>query len=176
MGLSTLTDGIIISEVTIANATNVSGEPLPFGTKKVVDVGVELTLEVGRSFQPKLTVAGNFKRDPISNEITDWGSAFRILELMRILCPEFIEELKTSHTVPPDAVAAMRNKKLLRLTYVTGRKEDGRYRYADWTTVGSIEAGEANLKQKWERSVKNGYPKNFAPEAVGDSAGFTPIS
>jgi hypothetical protein len=50
--------GIIVREVTIADAENVSGQKAPF-LDRPWDIGIKLFLEVGRGFQPELNIAGN---------------------------------------------------------------------------------------------------------------------
>jgi hypothetical protein len=61
--------GIAVSKVTIVDAVDISGTTLPY-LQRPVDLGITLKLDIGRSFQPEMTIAGNFKTDPSTGECT----------------------------------------------------------------------------------------------------------
>jgi hypothetical protein len=165
MGLSSPNEGIIISRTRIVNAKDISHQALPFTKGRAVDVGVELTLDIGKSFNPTLTIYGDFEKDA-SGTVVKWGSAFKVHDLLMALCPEYVADLKENYRISPDALTALMGKEFLRLTYVIGVRDDGKIRYSDWTTIGTVEAGEEALKKRWTRSIKSGYPSNFHPEVL----------
>ena len=73
--------GVYINEVTVADVQDISGTTLPF-LERPVDIGIRLYLDIGREFQPELIIAGNFKRDPATNEVIGWGGAFVVQEAL----------------------------------------------------------------------------------------------
>lgn len=178
MGLTTggNKDPFIISKCKIANSENVSGEPQPFNKDEKIEIGVKLTFDIGKSFQPTLMVTGRFKRDEASLAILDWGRAFKVRNLLEILAPEYVDQLASTYQIPPEAVAAMRGKEIYRLSYIAGRNTlTGKLKYYDWDEVGAIEKGEEYLKDRFLRSNKAGYPKNFRPETLTEDASFPAV-
>src|SRR5690242_4827808 len=73
--------GIYINEVTILSAEDISGQTLPM-LQNPFDIGIRLTLDIGRDFQPEMVIAGSFKRSQDTGEVTGWGSAFVVQEAL----------------------------------------------------------------------------------------------
>ena len=155
--------GIYVNEVEIAKVEDISGEQLPF-LDKPVDIGVRLSLEIGRDFQPEMVVAGQFKRDPASGEVIGWGSGWLVQDALNRL--GYSGTLNEGNTLPPDALQPLVGKRFLRLSYVSGQKADGRPRYCDWNQLATIEEGAESLVSRFRRSLTKGYPRNFHPEAL----------
>jgi len=113
--------GVYISEVSIVSAEDISGTTPPF-LQEPVDIGLDLTLEVGRSFNPHLVIAGNFKRDEITGEVVGWGSAFPVQEALLRL--GYTGSLAPGNTIPEGVLEALAGKSFMRLSYVSGLKDD----------------------------------------------------
>lgn len=161
--------GYLISEATIAGVKDISGTKLPFMTKPC-DIGVQLILEIGKTFQPTLAISGDFQRDD-SGEIIGWGRANKVRELFVKLGAA--EGLTEDNRLPPDVLESLIGKKILRLSYVSGRKDNGKLKYSDWSEVGIPEDGAEVLAKRFESSVHRGYPKNFAPELLKEDDSLT---
>lgn len=164
--------GVFISEVEIVDAEDISGEVLPH-LQQPFDIGVRLKLEIGRSFQPEFVIAGNFKRDELSGEVIGWGSAFVVQEALSRL--GFKGDLEPDNRIPEGVVPSLVGKRFLRLSYVSGLKENGKLRYNDWNMIATLEEGAESLLKRFERSLSRGYPRNYRPElmdanSVGDRA------
>lgn len=177
MGLP-LTDGdrklspYFVSTAKIIGAVNLSGKTLPFQDKPI-EIGLTLVLDVGKSFTPELNVFGAFKRNA-NNEIVQWGSAFKIKNLYEALCPEMLGELADQYVISDEALERMKGKEILRLSYVYKRSNDGKVKYIDWNDIGTPEKGEQELTDRFLRSVRAGFPKNYSPEILtGELEGAT---
>ena len=68
---------IIVQPVTIADFNVTYGEKKDW-QKFSDDIGIELTLDVGQSFQPQMYIGGSFVVDDMNQEITGWGRAFKV--------------------------------------------------------------------------------------------------
>lgn len=154
--------GIFVNEATIFSIEDVSGTT-PRPLTNPVDIGVRLVLEIGKDFQPELLIAGNFKRSE-SGEITGWGSAFPVQELFSKL--GFKGNLNSDNSLTDEALEAMLGKKFLRLSYVSGTKNNGKVHYSDWNIIATPEEGAESLAKRFQSSLSKGYPKNYRPESL----------
>ena len=157
--------GIYVNEVTIAEAQDVSGSSLPFMAMPV-DIGIKLVLEIGRDFQPEMTIAGNFKRDLATGEIIGWGGAFVVQEALSRL--GFTGTLDRNNRIPPEIVAGLVGKKFLKLSYVSGLSRTNAKRYSAWNLIGTPEEGAESLVARFKKSLTRGYPKNYRPELLDE--------
>jgi len=155
--------GIYINEVTILNAEDISGQPLPY-SENPVDIGIKLTLDIGKDWNPEMIIAGSFKRDFETNEVIGWGSAWPVQEALSKL--GYTGSLNEDNRIPPEVLEDIVGKKFLRLSYVSGTKGDGKHRYSDWNLIGSVEEGADTLAARFRRQIAKGYPKNYRPELL----------
>ncbi len=158
-----LPKGIIVGKVTIVGVEDISGTT-PQHLQFPVDIGIKLTLDVGKSFQPEMIIAGNFKRDNSTGDVVSWGGGFVIQDLL--IRMGYLGKLNEGNTIPSEALESLKGKSFLRLSYVTGLKQDGRPRYSDWTQVAAEDESRESLVARFHRSVAKGYPKNFRPEVL----------
>lgn len=180
--------GIYIDEVRIIAARDVSGkkpsqflhslknvpaDSLTDKSKTPVDLGIEVKLDVGRDFEPVMSFYGWFKRE--GNTIKDWGSAFKVRGLFDAVHVK--GDLDSANRIPPAQIKELVGQKFLRLTYVRGTRkgDDGKMKpaYNTWDEVGPInekdpDAGKQALLEKFQKSLKRGYPKNFKPDALDE--------
>ena len=168
--------GVYINEVTIAEVQDMAGQTLPFFDRPF-DIGFKLMLDIGRDFQPELVIAGNFKRHPISDEVIGWGNAFVVQEALTRL--GFKGDLDPNNVIPAHIFSALIGKKFLRLSYVSGVKENGKFRYTDWNNIATVEEGAESLSHRFKRSLTKGYPRNYHPdllERVESDVTFPPVT
>ncbi|MFZ4622375.1 MAG: hypothetical protein ACOYNS_17565 [Bacteroidota bacterium] len=156
--------GVFVNEASIYAIEDVSGTT-PHPLTNPVDIGVRLTLDIGRDFQPEMLIAGNFKKNEIG-EIIGWGSAFPVQEFFSKL--GYKGTLNPDNTIPEEALEEVLEKKFLRLSYVSGSKNNGKAHYSDWNIVTSIDDGAESLAKRFHSSVAKGYPKNYRPDALDD--------
>ncbi len=167
--------GIYVNEVTIAGAEDVSGVTLPY-LQRPMDIGIKLVLDIGRDFQPELVIAGNFKRDLETGEVIGWGGAFVVQEALLRL--GFTGSLESGNRMPASILAGLVGKRFLRLSYVSGRKENGQLRYSDWSHIATTEEGPEDLVRRFKWSLTKGYPRNYRPEVLNETpaASGTPLA
>ncbi len=156
--------GVFIGEATIVSVEDVSGTTPAF-MSRAVDIGMNLTLEIGREFQPRMLIAGNFRRDIKSGEVVAWGSACVVQDALLRL--GYTGALDPGNKIPAKALQGLVGVTFLRLSYVSGTKNTGKPRYSDWTTIGSIADGPDELLARWKHSRSRGYPRNYRPDVLG---------
>jgi hypothetical protein len=178
MGLSTTPQGnsvygpgIFISEATIIDAQDHSGT-MPSFLKTIPDIYLVVTLDIGKEWTPEMSFFGDFKRDRKNpNEIVGWGSAFKIRNLFTAC--EIHRELNDNGTIPKDMVNDLIGKKILRLQYVSGARENGRLKYSDWTEqVLPANEDPKKLADLFFKSVQRGFPRNYAPDVLNEDDSF----
>lgn len=162
--------GIYINEVTIVNAADISGEVLPFSDQPV-DIGIKLTLDIGKDFQPQMIIAGNFKRDFDTGEVIGWGSGFLVQEALARF--GFKGSLDAGNRIPAHILESLPGQKFFRLSYVSGVREGGKFRYTDWNQIASLEEGADSLSARFKRSLSKGYPRNYHPDLLDMPAPVT---
>ena len=168
--------GIYINEVTIADVQDISGQLLPPNNLQY-DIAIRLHLEIGRDFQPEFVIGGNFKHDPITDDVIGWGGAFVVQEALSKLGYE--GKLDSNNGVPVDILESLVGKTFLRLSYVSGVKESGKLRYSDWNNIATLEDGAESLSQRFRKSLTKGYPRNYHPDILDmpvENVDFPPVT
>jgi len=156
--------GVYVNEATIVKVEDISGTT-PVFMSRAVDIGLKLTLEVGREFQPVMLIAGNFRVDIKTGEVIGWGSACVVQDALYRL--GYTGPLDPSNRIPPKVLQDLVGRQFWRLSYVSGVKQNGKPRYSDWTTIGAIEDGHDDLIARWKHSRSRGYPRNYRPDVLG---------
>jgi len=156
-------DGVFVDTVTIADAQCISGQNLEF-LSRPIGIGVRLTLEIGKDFQPYHEIFGDGKYNGAT--LTDWGSAFVVNDLFMRL--GITPSVSDDGAIPSSIVQQLIGKQYLRLAYVTGRKDGGKFKTSYWNEVAGITEGEKSLRERFKRSVARGYPKNYDPSVLAE--------
>jgi hypothetical protein len=195
--------GIFISEATIKAVRDVSGkEPykfefytkglsaeaiakLPERIKTPCDCGIQMKLDIGKSFEPEMLVYGNFKWN--GNVVADWGGAFKVRTVFDVTHVPMT--MNGTNKLPETAIKQLVGKKVLRLSYIRGVKqtETGKKMSTlTWDIVGDATdpKGKEKLLATFQAYVKKqaaaGYPLKFNPDAMdelnSDAASFTPAA
>ena len=158
--------GIYVNLVTISDAEDISGT-VPVFLDRAVEIGVKLTLEIGREFQPELTIFGEFEKDVYTDEVIGWGSAFCIQELFYKL--SYQGQLNSDNSIPAEALKSLIGKQFFKLSYVSGIKDNGQLKYSNWNLIASPDENPELLANRFQKSILNGYPRNYRPELVDTS-------
>jgi hypothetical protein len=163
--------GVFITEATIIDAQDHSGTKPSF-LSNTPDVYVVITLDVGREFTPEMSFFGDFKRDDKNPKvIVDWGSAFKIRNLFSACGVH--REINDDGTIPPEMIQELIGKKILRLQYISGTKDNGKLKYSDWSEQVFEATGDPKkLAELFFKSVDRGYPKNYSPEVLTEDDSF----
>jgi hypothetical protein len=166
--------GIYVNKGKIIAARDVSGQKPSDFAENPCEVGLQIKLDIGRSFQPIMAFAGNFKRNE-AGQITDWGNATTLKIFLSNMGVK--GELDANNKVPIEVIKALIGREIFRLSYVKGVKEtDGvtKPSYGTWNTVlPATEGNDKKLADMFQASLKKGYPKNYKPEVLDSQAGDT---
>lgn len=156
-------DNVIVQKVKIADVE------ITYGTKQdwqkyADDIGVNLTLDVGQAFQPKMYIGGTFKIDEVNNSVIGWGRAFKVKMLFDAIGLP-IKLAKGSAVIdnrlPEDASKHIIGKEFARLSYKSTKlKADGANRWVDWQDTEKV-GNESLLKDKFKKSFSEGFVPNF---------------
>jgi hypothetical protein len=132
--------------------------------KRPDDIAVFLTLDIGQNFDYEMRIGGYFNRND-DGSVKNWGAALKVKILLDALGIEgkLSEDFQLTDKILDEIVG----KKFLRLSYVSGTKENGKPRWFDWNEVGKL-GQEDRLKERFMKAVNDGYVKNFRPDTSDD--------
>jgi hypothetical protein len=162
--------GVYISEATIVSAEDKSGTKPEF-LSSTPSLYIAIKLDIGKDFQPEMSFFGDFKRDEQNPAvIVDWGSAYRVRNLFT--AAGIHRNINEDGSIPQDMIEDLIGKKILRLQYVSGRKDNGKLKYYDWNDmVLGAKDDPKRFADLFFKSVERGYPKNYSPEALAEDTG-----
>ena len=128
------------------------------------DIGLDVTLDIGKDFKPVMYIGGSFKLDEINNTIIGWGRAYKVKMFFDAIGLPIKLAKGTSvveNRLPEGFENHIIGKDFERLSYLsTKTKPDGTNRWRDWQDV--IRTGEGKkLKEQFTEAVNNGYVKDF---------------
>ncbi len=155
--------GIFVSESTIKKVV-VKYDVQEKWQKRPDDIAVFLTLDIGQNFDYEMRIGGYFNRND-DGSVKNWGAALKVKILLDALGIEgkLSEDFQLTDKILDEIVG----KKFLRLSYVSGTKENGKPRWFDWNEVGKL-GQEDRLKERFMKAVNDGYVKNFRPDTSDD--------
>ena len=157
--------------------TNISVDNVKIATAKVVynqqqkwqkrpdDVGIEMTLDIGKSWEPNFYLGGIFKAE--DGVVTGWGSAYKVKMLLDAVGLSGARLDKTlgpeQQRFPVDLADMLVNRKFARLSYKsTKEKQNGDYYWSDWQTVASENSFE-ELKTAFKEALEHRDPHSGEP-------------
>jgi len=153
--------GIFVGKATILAVEDISGEKVAY-MQEACDIGLRLTLDIGRDFNPTMIFAGNFKQ---IGDKTDWGYAWKVKAFLKNI-EAGLTNLTEDNRFPEGLLQDLVGKQFLRLTYTSGvNEEKGKVKYSDWGEIGSITEGEEVLHARFLKSLAKGHPKNYDKDA-----------
>jgi|TARA_R100001480_G_scaffold73487_1_gene84280 hypothetical protein len=155
--------GVFVSEATIKNIV-VKYDVQEEWQKRPDDIALFLTLDVGQNFDYDMRIGGFFNRNE-DGSVKNWGAALKVKILLDAL--NIKGSLTKDWQLPDEIVEEMIGKKFLRLSYVSGTKDNGKARWFDWNEVGRL-GQEDRLKERFMKAVNDGWVKNFRPDTGDD--------
>ena len=173
---------IRIDNVTITNAEVLYNTQQKW-QKKPDDVGIEMTLDIGKDWFPTFYLGGIFKAE--DGLVTGWSSAYKVKMLLEAVGLTGARLDKTtgpeSQRFPSDLPELLKGRKFARLSYKsTKEKQDGSgHWWSDWQTVAP-ENNFEELRIAFKEALEHRdpasnepapYVKNFlSPEMEEESA------
>ena len=136
------------------------------------DIGIDLTLDIGKEFQPTMYIGGSFKVDDLNGTIIGWGRAYKVkmfFDAIGLPIKLATGSAVVENRLPEGAETHIVGKEFERLSYLsTKMKQDGTNRWRDWQDVAKPGQGDY-LKEQFNKSVTDGYVKDFnAPGSDND--------
>jgi len=120
----------------------------------------------GSTFQPSMTVYGDFERDA-RGLVTGWGSAFKIDRLINHI-GGWNQELQ-SQEVPVEALNMLIAKEVYHLQYCKGLTPGGQRQMVNYQIVAGLvendQPGDRWLLENFRRQVDADKIKNYDPDA-----------
>ena len=129
------------------------------------DISINMTLDIGRDFQPSFYIGGNFKKDETSGQVVGWGTAFKIkLFFDAIGMPIRLSKgkLLQDQRLPDDAASQLIGKEFARLTYKSTKlKKTGDNMWKEWQETRPTNVDHAEFKDIFRNAVTNNWIKDF---------------
>lgn len=157
-------DNIFIDTPTIIGCEITYGEKKSWQTYSD-DIAVELTLDIGKSFNPTFYMGGNFKVDDQSGLVIGWSTAYKIKLFFEALGHTL--KLSKDRTVddqrlPEEAIDFCIGKQFKRLQYISTKlKANGDKKWKDWQQTDSVDTSNNEYKAKFKNAVDNNWIKDF---------------
>ena len=150
------------------------GCEIAYGEKKAWqtysdDISVELTLDIGKSFNPTFYMGGNFKVDDQSGLVIGWSTAYKIklfFEALGQVIKLSKDRVLADQRLPEEASDFCVGKKFKRLQYISTKlKPNGDQKFKDWQQTDSVDTTNNEFKAKFLNAVDNNWIKDFqSPE------------
>ena len=130
------------------------------------DVGLTLTLDIGKDFQPEWYLGGSYKKDPVQGTITGWSTVWSGVGMIfrsvgtPIKCPE--GQTVTSALFPEQLISNLEGKQICRLKYKSANRTDknGNPKWVEFNNTEKAGNDEA-LMAKFAEDIKAGWVKDF---------------
>ena len=160
-----------MSGVFVNNVSVVSVKPIYGGTewqneKYKDDVGLEIVIEIGQSFQPTFYVGGRLKKDDFGEPV-GLGSVRRVAEFFNAINVDVL--MDDTGKLEEKNLESCVGKEFLRLSYVSGKKENNKLKYTDVQNVASANSEKRDLVDTFKEHINNGWVKNYKPELMEES-------
>ena len=129
------------------------------------DMSISMTLDIGRDFNPRFYIGGNFKKDETSGEVLGWGTAYKIkLFFDAIGMPIRLSKgkLLQDQRLPQGAESQLIGKEFARLTYKSTKlKKTGDNMWKEWQETRPTSVDHAEFKDIFRNAVANNWIKDF---------------
>lgn len=137
--------------------------------KREDDIVLELTLDIGKSFQPSMRVGGFFNRND-DGSIKNNGTATKVKILIESAGLNWDKSIDENNQLTDQALEELQNSEICTLSYVYGTTKTGKTGWSYWNEVAK--PGEDDtLKNKFFIAVDKGWVRDYNPE---DTGGFDP--
>jgi hypothetical protein len=158
--------GVFINDVTIVDIEVIYGGTEWQKEKYKDDVGINVTIDIGRDFQPKFYTGGRFKKDEFGEKVGE-GTLRRLDIFFDAI--DVDAKVDDEDKIPEDVLPDCRGRVFKRLSYVKGTKKNGKPSYADFQTVAAPESQNGELVAEFKLNLEKGWIKNYKPELMEES-------
>ena len=158
--------GVFINDVTIVDIEVIYGGTEWQKEKYKDDVGINVTIDIGRDFQPKFYTGGRFKKDEFGEKVGE-GTLRRLDIFFDAI--DVDAKFDDEDKIPEDVLPDCRCRVFKRLSYVKVTKKNGKPSYADFQTVAAPESQNGELVAEFKLNIEKGWIKNYKPELMEES-------
>ena len=138
--------------------------------KREDDISLEITLDIGKDFQPTYKIGGYFNRND-DGTIKNNGTATKVKILLESAGLNWEDSLDENNQLSDTALEKLQGAEICTLSYVYGTKPNGKTGWTYWNEVGKPSDSDA-LKAKFHKAVESGWVKDYRPnesESSGSS-------
>tara|TARA_R110002020_G_scaffold1370_1_gene6263 strand:- start:3290 stop:3826 length:537 start_codon:yes stop_codon:yes gene_type:complete len=160
--------GVFVNEVKIVSVVP-TYEGKEWQKQYKDDVGLDITLDIGRDFQPVMYIGGSLKKDDFG-EVQGVGSAVKVKLFFDELGIKLDDQELLTQSINEDRFNSVQGMSFQRLSYVTKRKENGKLQYSDFQNVLNVNKPKSELIDKFKESVSNGWIKSYKPELMQEQS------
>jgi hypothetical protein len=155
--------GVFVNEVIITNVEPVYGGTDWQHSDYKDDIGLSLTIDIGQSFEPTHYIGGRLKKDDFG-EVISLGTVRRVNTFFEAIDVDV--KLTDEHKFEEDALRDCIGRKYLRLTYVSGKRNEGKLKYSDFQEVAKAGENKRVLIDTFKNHISNEWIKNYRPESM----------
>lgn len=130
-------------------------------------IGVEMTLDIGKDFEPTFYVGGAFKLDEFGDKV-GIGTVKKVDILLESLGID--ASLTEDNKIPEDVVNDIVGREFVRLSYVSGVKDNGKSKWSDWQETRPVGTDFNDFTDAFLNAVNQGWVKNYKPEPEDELA------
>jgi len=161
---TTKTNGIFVSKSKVSGVKAFYKEQQKW-QQKPDDIGVEMTLDIGKDFEPTFYVGGIFKKDEFGDKV-GIGTVKKIDILLTSLGLD--ASLTEDDKIPEDVINDFVGREFIRLSYVSGVKDNGKSKWSEWQETCAVGIDFNEFTDKFLNAVDKGWVKNYKPENPQD--------
>ena len=157
-------DGVFINQVTVVDVEPIYGGTEWQSEKWKDDIGLNIKIEIGQNFQPVFYIGGRLKKDEFG-EIKDPGSVRRVIQFFEAI--DVTVDLDGQYKiVNKDSLRDCIGRHFLRLSYVSGKRDNGKLKYSDFQQVIPATSEKRELIDMFKSHLNNKWIKNYQPEVM----------
>ena len=160
------TNGIFISKSKISGVEVFYDEKQKW-QKHPDSIGIRMTLDIGKDFEPEFYVGGQFRKDEFGEKI-GIGTVKKVDILLTSLGLD--ASLDENDKLPEDVINDFVGKEFIRLSYVSGTKDNGKSKWSDWQETCAVGIDFNLFTEKFLKAVNEGWIKNYKPDQEDELA------
>lgn len=126
------------------------------------DIVLEITLEIGKDFQPTMRVGGFFNRND-NGSIKNFGTATKVKILVESAGLNWEKSVDENNQLTDTALEELQGSDICTLSYVYGQTKTGKTGWTYWNEVAKAGQDEV-LKRKFLTAVDKGWVKDYRPD------------
>ena len=170
-----LGDGVYVDDAEVLSIQDLSGKTTQF-QQYASDLCVEVKVKLLKNdWEKTFNVAGNFKRDMSTKEITDWGGAFKVRDFfisagMKDKLEELLPKMEEGK-IPDELKEGVKGKAILILSYRNKKGKTSTWNQVSVPTRKKEAFKDYFMKEyyKSKKKDKGPWPSNYQPNDFSEN-------